>query len=82
MAEAVAATTAFEATGGSETGFVAPTLPLPERLKYAVLAFMWSKLLLKPIFMYSEAKKYFVSPGESEPDLAKSYPVRASLSVR
>ncbi|AEO67264.1 uncharacterized protein THITE_2144678 [Thermothielavioides terrestris NRRL 8126] len=59
-----------------------PSLPLTERLRFAVVAFLWAKLLLKSMHMYSEAKKYFVSPGEKEPDLVKTYPVRKSLAVR
>ncbi|KAK4149547.1 hypothetical protein C8A00DRAFT_37858 [Chaetomidium leptoderma] len=70
-------------TPGSETSrLIVPQLPISQRIKYALLAFLWSKLVLKPALYISEAKKYFVSPGENEPDLVKVYPVRKSLANR
>jgi len=73
----------METAGGSETTrLVVAPLPLSQRIKYAILAFIWSKLLLKPMLYFSEAKKLFVAPGENEPDLVKTYPVRKSLTIR
>ncbi|KAK4032801.1 Alpha/Beta hydrolase protein [Parachaetomium inaequale] len=73
----------MEAADLSETiQLVASRLPLSKRIKYAIISFLWSKLILKPMLYYSEAKKYFVSPGEKEPDLVKAYPARKSLAIR
>ena len=79
----VLSTAAMEAAGPSEaTRLVAPRLPLSQRIKYAFIAFLWSKVLLKPMLFYSETKKYFVSPDEKEPDLVKTYSARKSLAIR
>jgi acetyl esterase/lipase len=82
MANAISGTTALDAAGPETTRLVAPQLPLSKRLKYTIIAFLWTKLLIKPMLYYSELKKYFVSPGEKEPDLVKRYPIRKSLIVR
>ncbi|KAG7288268.1 hypothetical protein NEMBOFW57_007799 [Staphylotrichum longicolle] len=83
MADAVSATAAMETTGGFETTrVVVPPVPLSQRIKFAIVAFIWTKLLLKPMLYFSEAKKLFVSPGENEPDHVKTYPVRKSLAIR
>ncbi|KAL2173752.1 Alpha/Beta hydrolase protein [Thermothelomyces heterothallicus CBS 202.75] len=83
MAETIAATTSAEAAAdGDPTRLVVPRWPLSSRLKYAVIAFLWKRLILKPLLYYSEFKKYFIPPGENEPDHVKAYPVRKSLKVR
>ena len=66
----------------SRQRIIAPHLPLTKRIKYSILAFLWYRILLKGMLYYGEAKKYFVSPGEKEPDLVKTYPVRKSLTIR
>ncbi|KAH6631362.1 Alpha/Beta hydrolase protein [Chaetomium tenue] len=84
MPDKIATTPAMDAQGLSEPHqrVIAPHLPLTKRIKYAILAFLWYRVLLKGMLYYSEAKKYFVSPGVNEPDLVKTYPVRKSLTIR
>ncbi len=86
MADAISvtkATTAMGTAGGSdEARLIVPRLPLTQRLKYALLAWAWETLLLTPMFMISEGKKYFNPRAEKEPDLIKRYPARKSLPVR
>ncbi|KAL2167410.1 hypothetical protein VTG60DRAFT_1316 [Thermothelomyces hinnuleus] len=83
MDETIAATTSAEAAAvGDSTRLVVPRWPLSSRLKYAVIAFLWKRLILKPLLYCSEFKKYFIPPGENEPDQVKAYPVRKSLKIR
>lgn len=84
MLDIIATKTTMDAPvlGDSTQRVLAPRLPLMKRIKYSILAFLWYRVLLKGMLYYSEAKKYFVSPGEREPDLVKAYPVRKSLAIR
>ncbi|KAH6857032.1 Alpha/Beta hydrolase protein [Chaetomium sp. MPI-CAGE-AT-0009] len=72
----IATTAAMEGVPGlgESTNRIAPPLPLIKRIKYAIIAFLWYRVLLKGMLYYSEAKKYFVPPGETEPNLVKTYP--------
>lgn len=84
MPDIIATTVTRDAPALSESHqrVIAPQLPLTKRIKYSILAFFWYRVLLKGMLYYGEAKKYFVSPGEREPDLINTYPVRESLSIR
>jgi hypothetical protein len=83
MTDAVSATTAMESASiGETTRLVVPSLPLLQRLRHAIAAFLWSKWMLKPMSMYDDFKKYFSPRAEKDPDLVKSYPVRRGLIVR
>ncbi|KAK3290473.1 Alpha/Beta hydrolase protein [Chaetomium fimeti] len=83
MADISGRTAAMEVPGLREsTNLITPPLPFMKRMKYSIIAFLWYRVLLKGMLYYGEAKKYFVPPGEKEPDLVKTYPVRKSLTIR
>ncbi|KAK4142567.1 Alpha/Beta hydrolase protein [Dichotomopilus funicola] len=58
-----------------------PLLPLSKRIQYAVLWFLWTRLLNLSQY-YNNLKALFVPPAIKPADLVKRYPARPSLSVR
>lgn len=63
------------------TRLVAQRLPLAQRLKCALIAWAWTRLL-KPLFVLRRIRRSLSPCEEKDPDLIKTYPVRKSLPVR
>ncbi|KAK1758914.1 Alpha/Beta hydrolase protein [Echria macrotheca] len=83
MADAGIATSALGTAGLEDSPTkLSPRYTVPQRLKFAAIAFVVQKLLLAPVFAIHRLHDFLVPSRAPRPTLIKTYPARRGLHVR